>query len=639
MSVCLIVIAYVAGLVAPGYLCARWLGGRPAWALAVPLSLLWLLAGVLTLDAVGVPLRVGPMLAWELAVGALFAALAWKWPPAAITPASQPESRVGDPAYSRGGRWLDRMLIAGLVLAALVAVERGFMAPLSGFDVPFRWEFLAIQVLQQHTLAFYPPVTPADFHLYFHPDGFAPIVSMGYWWIYALSDHANLEALVPLVLAQYFCTWALVYAAATQLHSRRAGLLAATVLAASPLFFRAVLIGQETGLTALAMAGMVTVLIKATGLRDWRAAVLAGLLAGVAGLAREYGPALAACGALVIIWRRLGWRVLGQFGGVALLVIVPWNARNWIHSGNPLYGHLGGLFPVNPVFDRLMSTYQTLFGFKSYGATQWWALARQLLVEAGWPLLAGSLAALLLARRLGYLAAAAAVVIGLWVWSVGYTSGGVDYSMRVLSPALALLGIAAGVGLARFMAGRTGRWVAGAGLGLSLLYATLVATIFPFPLDGLNPRQVGVAMSLPYHYGYAEQDLADVLPKVLPPGTRVLTENAYAHRAVAAGSSYDLVPIWSPEVAFLFDGRLDATEQRRRLLERGITALFFYPNSPNTTFCRATSPFYAQDSANWQVLANYRNVFFICRLPAPARLTLGGLTAPAPGPPPPALFP
>ncbi len=636
MSFCLIVAAYAIGLVAPGYGCARWLGGRSPWAVAIPLSLLFLLAGVLTLDALGVPLRLGPVLAWELGVTALLAAAAWKSRPApSITP-NQSENPVNEPASAQPDRWPDRLLVALLVLTGLVVVERGFMAPLSGYDVPFRWEFLALQVLQHHTLAFYPPVTAADFQIYFHPDGFAPVVATGYWWIYAMLGHPSLEALVPLVLAQYLGTLALVFTAATQLHSRRAGLLAVAVLAATPLFFRSVLIGQETGLTALAMTAMVAVLVQAAGPDDWRAPTLAGLLAGVAGLAREYGPALAACGGLVILWRRLGWRALLQFGGVALLVILPWNVRNWLHSGNPLYGHLGGLFPVNPVFDRLMASYQTLFGFKAYGSAQWRDLAWQLLREAGWPLLAGGLAALLLARHLGYLAAGAAAGIALWVWSVGYTSGGVEYSMRVLSPALALLSIAAGVGLARWPAGRTGRWVAGGGLGVGLLYTTLLAAVFPFPLAAAW-GQMGAVVSTPYHYAYAEADLAPLLPKVLPSGTRVLTENAYAHRAITvAGANYDLVPVWSPEVAFLFDDRLDATEQRRRLLERGITALFYYPNSPNTAFCRTASAFYARDSGNWQIVGNFRNVFLICRLPPPAGLSLGGFNTFAPGVPPPA---
>ena len=267
--------------------------------------------------------------------------------------------------------------------------------------------------------------------------------------------------------------------------------------------------------------------------------------------------------------------------------------------------------PIGPA-----PTITAVFGFQAYHADDWQLLARQLVLEAGWPLLAGGLAALLLVRRLGHLAAGALLVVALWVWSVGYTSGQLEYSMRVLSPALALLSIAAGVGLAGWGRSAACRCLAGGVLGLSLLYAAVAAAVFPVPLRLLAWDQLRATLSSTFRYAYAEQDLAPVLPQALPPGTRILTENAYAHRALAvAGADYDVVPIWSPEVAFLFDPGLDPTEQRRQLLARHITALFYYPNGPNTMFCLANSTFYRLDRPNWRVLGNFKNVFVICRLP------------------------
>jgi hypothetical protein len=145
--------------------------------------------------------------------------------------------------------------------------------------------------------------------------------------------------------------------------------------------------------------------------------------------------------------------------------------------------------------------------------------------------------------------------------------------------------------------------------------------VFPYPLRLLAWNQLGAALSSPYQYAYAERDLAPVLPQALPPGTRILTENAYTHRALTvAGANYDLVPIWSPEVSFLFDPGADPKGLRRALLARNITALFVYPNSPNTAFCVANSAFYRQDSPNWRQIGIFKNVFIIFRLPPPLLL-------------------
>jgi hypothetical protein len=595
--------------------------------------MLFLLCGVELFDAVGVPLRLGPMAAWVLTVNAGLVLALWKWPPptsalAAATPAAPPASDE---------RWTNRLLLTGVALLAVLAVTRGFLAPLSGFDTLFRWDFLARQMLREHSLAFYPPLSAADFRLYFQPDGFAPLVATGHWWIYAVTGQTFPEAVMPLAMAQYAGTLALVCALATQLTGvKRAGVLAAAVLAATPLFFRSVMIGQETGLTALGVAGMMLALLRADGAKDTRALVLAGLLGGgVAGLAREYGPALAACGALVLLWRRAGWRAFFVFGGVVALVLAPWHLRNWLRGGNPLYGHALGVFPVNLTADALMKKYHALFGLQNYNAETWWAVLKQFLAEAWWAVLAGIPAAVWLARRAGWLAAGALVAFGLWLASVGYTSGGPGYAMRVLSPALVLLAVAAAAGLERLLRGPARRWLVAGAVFSTVLYAAFQAAVFP-----LTPAQLGqeknperldwakyrAATSAPWQAGMAEQVLLSPdLPKILPPGTRILTENAYAHAILAnAGRDYDLVPIWSPEVAFLFDRTLSATEQRRRLGALKITALLLYPRSPNTKFLVESSPFYTDGvrelepgkmSVGWPILAQVGNVFVICAIP------------------------
>ena len=81
----------------------------------------------------------------------------------------------------------------------------------------------------------------------------------------------------------------------------------------------------------------------------------------------------------------------------------------------------------------------------------WLALGRFVLLWA-LPTVAGAVAlATLLVQRLreARLVALFVVLVAvLWLASVGYTAGGLFYSLRVLSPALALLTVVAGYGLA-----------------------------------------------------------------------------------------------------------------------------------------------------------------------------------------------
>jgi hypothetical protein len=673
---CLSLIAHATGLVAPGWLAARLLGWRAgwAWAAAVPLSMLFLFCGAGLFDALGVPLRLGPMAAWVLAGNAALALALWKWPARATAPAA-PESPAA-PEPSSAVRWQTWLLLGGVAVMVALAVWRGFLAPLSGFDTTFRWDFLARVMLREQSLAFYPPRTAAEFSLYFHPDGFAPLVSVGYWWVHLVSAVAGgpaSDAVMPMVVAQYAGALALAGGLAAHLAgARRAGVLAVALLAGTPLFFRAVLIGQETGLTAAGLAGMLLALTRAEGVNRTRALVLAGLFAGVAGLAREYGPALVAVGGLALLGRRFfglpaaadvteqpcgqlkapgfvrSWRALLIFGGVAALLLAPWHLRSWLRDGNPLYGHaLGGLFPVNPVAAALMEKYHGLFGFAGYTAETWGTVVRQLVAESGLVLLLGAPAAVWLARRAGWLAAGAALGFALWLASVPYTSGGAGYAMRVLSPALVALAVAAAVGLERFARGPARVWLATAALLAALGWTAFYVAVFPLnvaqltkePPPGQPAGAPGRNTPLPLDWGkyfsaisaspaapgaFEQAVLTNPqLARVLRRGTRVLTENAYAHAALAnAGGGCDLVPIWSPEVAFLFDPKLDAAEQRRRLRAAGITLLLLYPTSPNTKFLAEASAFYRASlvaqaggyATRWPVVVSV-GVFAICEVP------------------------
>jgi hypothetical protein len=614
LNLSLVVVAYVVGLFAPGYLCARLFGARQPWLTALPISMLVLLLGALALDAAGVPLRFGTMLGWVGPVSAVLAVLNWKLRPhGAIT--AVPVRPTGE---SSADRWPAHLLAGGIALLALLAIARAVMTPLMGPDTLFRWEFLARQVLRVQSLGFYPPVTAEDFRVYFFADGFAPLISISYWWIYAAVGGPWQEALAPLVALQYIASLAIVFELGHRLHSRRAGLVAAAILAATPLFFRAVLIGQETGLTALATIGTVLILVETDPPHAVRGALLAGIVAAAAGSAREYAPAFVVCGVAVIAWRRLGWRALAVFVVTAAVLLAPWHARNWLHSGSPLYGHSLGWFRANAVFEGMMQSYPASFGLRNYSRGEALEGLRQLAVVAGLPLLLGLPAAIWQWRRHGFLLVGAALSIALWLVSIGYTSGGWPYALRVLSPALALLAVAAGVGLTQLTGGRTWRWPFALGLLVALAHGAVWAGIFPDYPDQAGRRGAWRSLTQHGHLSVMESGLENDLPAVLPAGTRILSDNAYVHCLLAtAGRPYDVVPIWSPEVAFLFDRSLDPLEQRRRLLARSINVVFLYPNSANTQFCIGRSPFYARDRSQWRIVGRFKDLFYICELPRP----------------------
>jgi hypothetical protein len=608
--------AYAVGLVAPGYLLARVLGSRTAWAYAVPLSTGLLLLGVLALDAIAVPVRLGPVLAWELALVVALAFALWRGrrrptggsAPAPLAAFDGPE--VG-PAFARR----DWLVIGGTAVVAGLVALRGLLAPLTGFDVAFRWEFLALQLLRHESLAFYPPVGADDFRAYFHPDGFAPAVSAALWWIYAAAGRAERLAAAPLAIFQYGSALGFAWAIGRRLHSPRAGWLAAAVLASSPLFVRGVLIGQETGLTALAVAGMTCALVEPREIR-LRDVALAGALGGVGGLVRDYGIALLACGGLVLAWRRAGWRYLLAFGATALLVNLPWLVRNALRCGNPFYALSLGFLPVNRVYLALLEHYRTIFGLGLQVGGAGGELARLFLVEAGGAIVAGIPGAVFLLRRHGYLLCGAALTLALWALSVGYTSGGVVWSMRVLTPALLLLAVAGGVALARWEgASRLLPRLVNVALLALLLHGAAWAAVFPREPASSEWRWPGAGLWSRFEAPPPSFGLDETLARLLAPGTRILGDDAYAHARLAnVGSTMELLPVWSPELEFLFDGTLGPSQQRARLVDRNVTAVLVC-RSANTPFLTGSSPFYAAELPRWDLRGTFRDSCWILAAP------------------------
>jgi hypothetical protein len=566
-----------AGLFVPGYFLA---GGRRQplwWASAFTLSLPVLFHAAFWLGILHVPVTLWTVLPCELAVAGAAAWIARR--------AGVPQLRKPGAAWTAA----ERFVIAACALVGVVLFARSAAAPLLGFDTTFRWDYLAQKILALHRFDFYPPLTPADFRQYFYVDGIPPLVSFSNWWLYA-SAGEHMPFLISLfVAAQFACTLAFTYGTAAALGSRRTGVLAAGILATCPLYFRAVVIGQETGLTALAFAAMLYFIV--TVREDNAAASMfrAGAAAAVCALSREYGWVALAAGGLMLLWRRPPLRQILVFAVTAAAIGAPWYIRNLSLTGNPFYSlHLAG-FPVNPVHDAILQYYNATFGLAHWTAVNWTLVVQYLAVLAVLPILAGVYGACRDLRHRGYWLAIIVMLVAVWLQSVGYTSSGVATSLRVLNPLMVVLAVLAAPVLDP-LAQRI-HWPSApvAVLAFFAVWTAFQGAVYPAEALALPVEHWSDVAFAPVPT-QTEFEIGDRLTRSLPPGTRILSDNAVLHTALE-GRGYDVVPVWSPEVGFLFS--VPAEEAERRLAALHIGCVAIYPQSINTTFLVHASPFFA----------------------------------------------
>ncbi len=544
---------------APGVAWARALRAE-RWATGLSLAPLLLTLTVLALDASGVPLRQATI---ALAL-AFVTALAW--PARALVDRRWRPTRAALVPGERVGGW--QFVLPWLAVGVLLL--RVTLQPLTGFDVIFRWGALAEQIFQRGTLSFYPPVSADDFRIYHWPDSIPPLVSATYAWLWMCLGEVSPRATAPLVAGQAGLLLALVWRLGARLEGPRAGALAAGTLAVTALVWRSIAIGQETGWTAISLVAGTLAVAEARPGSDPRAMLLAGALAAVGGLSREYGLAFAPC----LAW--LAWRRGQRATRVALLLATavalsaPWYLRSWFRTGNPIFDvALGGLFPTLPAHDAIVVDrmgVNALDGRALAGAA--WSVGR----DAGLALGAGLLG-FALAPRTRLVAVPGGLVVALWAWSVRYTDGGVFYSLRVLTPTAALLAVPAGALLARVLSlGKVG-WSAVAGL-LVLSAAWMVATALAFPLvpdmvpagawSKVATRSLPMLESQPQA---AERRLLEAIP----PGAALLTGDAVTAVLLRRAGRH-AIPPWSPEVAFLCDPTVPPAAGVARLRALGVVA-------------------------------------------------------------------
>ena len=546
----------------PGWLAAR------ALRVAQPL-LAGFIAGTVALvaitigfDATGVRLAPGNyFIAW-FAITA--AAGAWAWSKRSI-----PHAPASEVQPLPAGWWLM------LVPVVAVVVWRATTQPLFGVDTVFRWNFLAEQMLARGTIGFYPPFRAEDHAIYGWPDGIAPAVSCLYFWIYGIAGGARVEATPPVVVLQFALILAGVHALARRYFSTTAAAWACGLAACSPLLAWAAAMGQETGLTTIALVALLLYLPRSPAEETAGTVVFAALAAGLGALAREYGLALPLFGIGLTIFRRLSPRAIALFALVALLAAAPWYVRNWLLTGNPIYNlALGSLFPVNEVHAWLNASYQAELGWGRLPVGATGAFFGTTLVALACTV-AGTIA---FARSALGLVIGIGLFAGIWAASVGYTAAGFTYSLRVLSPAIAVAAVLGGGVLARWVpAGRAARLTV-AGLTLLATEAALRALTLPVNVYRLAPRD-WPALGRALHDYHARPIYAEIARRIGGERALVLGPHALLVKHGAA-----VAPLWSPEVRFVFDEKLAPPEIARRLRAAGFGYVLLTQGRVNERF-------------------------------------------------------
>lgn len=575
------------GWFVPGYLVARRLEVRHTVLASYLLSLLLLFVVILLLQICGLPITFLTVVSCLLLASGLVLLFLPKVSPL------QAATEVPAAAHREKGHDWPALVLTGFGVG--VFVMRAIAQPLYGYDAHPRWSWLGQKIFEQQHLLYYPPFEPADYAHYIYCDGIPPLVQFNYFLVYAAFDRFAVGWTVLPALMQYGLAMLLAYRLANGL---RAGHLALVLLSGSPLFLWALHMGQETGLTALGVGAMVLYLKDYAKRLDWQSCLLAGAGAAVAGLAREYCFAFVLMGGLYLLYRRAGKRALMAYS-LPCFLATTWYLRNWGMTGNPLWpNNFFGLFPTNPVHDGILAEYAKIH---SLAHPEVWAkIGFTLLTGAAGIGLATCISLPGVWRKHGLPVLAMMVMVALTLWSVPLTNGGADYAMRTLSPALLIGAALGGSALARFKA-----LPVNCLLALVLLAATPFMLTVPYYQKVMSPGSwLGVATArhglIPLH--------GPMLQGINQFPARVLTDNMRAG-CLFAGSEVSCVPVWSPEVGFVFEEGLSPSEVRQRLRASGIQYVQISRVEGNRRFLTRYAFF--QDFANWDLrYGDERNALF-----------------------------
>jgi hypothetical protein len=466
--------------------------------------------------------------------------------------------------------------------------------PLAGPDVEFRWSFLAEQMLRLGTLDFYPPRTAEDFLSYFWVESIPPGASALHAWAYGCGGDFAPHWTIPALLLQLWSIHELLWQLAGRIGGLQAARFTCLAAAASPFLTWSVLLGQETGLTALSLTGVAFAIHTWKETRASRWAGLAGIFAVVGASAREYGLIFPVLGLLgLLVWRadRRAWMA---FAGGTLPSLV-WPLRTLVLTGNPFYSLPLVNLPVNGRFVAWIEHDAEAFGAVLHSAAGWSEIGRYVLLYAplaavGWVVLL--IGALRRRPEAALALAASAGVLMLWAMSVRYTNGGPFYSLRLASPAFVLGVLAAGVSLGTLVSSSRGFLTQGwmAFFVIGMIPATLALPVSPWrtplqdwpafarrvpPPTDLTDETVRILLK-----AMTSSRAGDAAPSRPP----VVLADAPGYQRRFRSTGVQVIPLWSPQMNWLFDARLSPMEAVRRWHESGVRHMIVTKWQSNLSF-------------------------------------------------------
>jgi hypothetical protein len=585
-------IILVVGLIVPGAALMRALRVPATLATSFAGSALALYVTVLALQLANVTISFG-----SLGIGLLVITLVARRMAKLAAPPPAPEQSLLTRSRNHNlltgmGAWTPLYF---LILTTIL--WRVYHEPLAGPDVEFRWSFLAEQMLRLGSLDFYPPRLAADFYSYFWVESIPPGMSALHAWAYACAGGSMVAWTAPAVALQLWSVHDLIWRTAGAMGGLVAARFACLAAAACPFLTWSILIGQETGLTALSLVGICFAVYKWSETRAWGWAGLAGIFAVIGASAREYGlvfPFLAVVALLLVRADRRAWFAFMLIGSLAVI----WPLRVWLLTGNPFYSlSLAGAFPVNTRFLAWIEHDADAFGAVLHTAAGWRDLARYLLLYAPTALLGWLMLVIGLGRDRRHALAgliATAAVLALWAASVRYTNGGPFYSLRVASPAFALGALAAGIGLAHGYAQTRNAQIA-----VNVFLALACCATFPATLAlpanpwRTSPREWPVfAQSFAPQQKKSDETVAIVMEslRAISGGsnsarpTNIVLADSPGYQRRFAPSGVRVIPPWSPQVDWLFNLNLSDADAARAWQKSNVTHLILTKWGANVRF-------------------------------------------------------
>jgi len=602
-----------AATISPGYFVLRTRFNRStAMLLALPTSLVLLHTSVLLLQVLTGSVRgpaVGAILATMIIAALVTSPKRNRNPWEALREDVQAAGALVRRSLRPGD--LRTLAVGSLVLASIVVVSVDFcIDPLRRMDNSFRWGNLAERIYALRTLSFYPPRSAADFGSYFLPDGIAPELSIGIWWCFTLGGSSAAANALGLIQLQALWLLLLIAAVARDVggpSSYRRGLVLGCC---ATIPFSAISQGSESGLIAIGTLGALHALLqlgpRPEARRDappWSYAAVA--CASAAALAREYGPATLALTLGVLVVRRRPIRELVGATGLAMALAGTWYLRTWVRSGNPFYIHeVGGLFPGIPVFTHYLHYAYRQSTVLAMPASQLLRLAFWLFYGAPLAWILGGPMTLRRPRHLTVVFAGAWLVV--YVIATSYSAGGYGFALRVASPTLAILSALAACHPLLSTPWTTSRRRALTVAAIGVLFAKTTtdllcgagARVWRLPLrEAIRPAE-----SFPWPID--DRVRAEVQRR----GGRILSTNGHLTPVMRA-YAIDLVPIWSPELRFLLDPEVSASEIRSRL--RAINIRVYNPVPWEEYVSEDRARTLIEAFASWKPLPGTEPILFV----------------------------